>query len=124
MRIGVVLLAWLAVAGAARAEEVRLLLSIGANVGDPDDAPLRYAAEDARRFRQVMVELGGVTPDRALLVTDAPASVVRQRLSEVGGRIAELRAAGREVLLFLYVSSHARDGELHLGQALGEGCTR
>lgn len=98
----------------ARAGTTRLLVSIGANVGDPDDVPLRYAAEDARRVRELFVELGRVSPDRALLVTDSPASVVRRRFAEVSGRIAELRAAGEDVVLFVYVSAHAAGGVLHL----------
>jgi hypothetical protein len=99
---------------AAASEPVRLLLSVGANVGEPDDPVLSYADEDARRFRQVMVELGGVRADRALLVVDRDAEAVRQKLAELGGRVSELRAAGREALLLVYVSSHAKGGVLHL----------
>ncbi|MBF5041649.1 hypothetical protein FGE12_04560 [Aggregicoccus sp. 17bor-14] len=100
---------------AARAETVRLLVAIGANVGDPDDAVLRFADDDAQRVRQVFVELGGVRADRALLVLNPPADAVRQRLSEVAGRIAELKAAGHDPVLTVYASSHAAGGVLHLG---------
>ncbi len=101
-------------AAPVHADEVRLLVSIAAHVGDPEDAPLRYAGQDAERMRRVMVELGGLSPDRAYLVVDQPAHVVRQRLAEVTGRVAELRAAGRDVVLMVYVSAHARAGTLHL----------
>ncbi|MGC4001572.1 MAG: caspase family protein [Anaeromyxobacter sp.] len=108
------LLALLAAAAPAAAATHRLVLAVGANVGDPDDPVLSYADEDAQRVRQVFVELGGVRADRALLVVDRDAQAVRQRLAELAGRISELRAAGDEAVLIVYVSSHADDGVLHL----------
>ncbi|HEX5750728.1 MAG TPA: hypothetical protein VFZ09_31165 [Archangium sp.] len=99
----------------ASAATVRLLVSIGANVGDPDDAVLSFADDDAGRVRQLFVELGGVRADRSYLVVDQPAAMVRQRLAEVTGRIAELRAAGDDAVLIVYVSAHAKAGVLHLG---------
>ncbi|MCP3141830.1 caspase family protein [Pyxidicoccus xibeiensis] len=96
------------------AETVRLLVSIGANVGDPDDAVLRFADDDAARMRQVFVELGGVRADRASVLVDASAQDVRQKLAEVAGRIAELRGDGHDPVLVVYVSSHAKAGVLHL----------
>ncbi|WP_375767786.1 hypothetical protein NR798_39880 [Archangium gephyra] len=99
----------------ADAATARLLVAIGANVGDPDDAVLSFADDDAARVRQLFVELGGVRADRSYLVVDQPASVVRQRLAEVTGRIAELRAAGDDAVLIVYVSAHAKGGVLHLG---------
>jgi len=98
----------------APAETVRLLVSIGANVGDPDDAVLRFADDDAARVRQLFVELGGVRADRASVLVDATAQDVRQKLAEVAGRIAELRGGGHDPVLVLYVSSHAKAGVLHL----------
>lgn len=98
----------------AEAEPVKLLLAIGANVGDPDDPPLKYATKDAERVRRVFVELGGVRSDRAYLVLDQPANKVRERLAEISGRIAELRAAGKDVVLIIYASAHAKAGVLHL----------
>ncbi|MBZ4416834.1 hypothetical protein [Myxococcus sp. RHSTA-1-4] len=98
----------------APAETVRLLVSIGANVGDPDDAVLRFADDDASRVRQLFVELGGVRADRASVLVDAPAQDVRQKLAEVAGRIAELRGEGHDPVLVVYVSSHAKAGVLHL----------
>ncbi len=98
----------------APAETVRLLVSIGANVGDPDDAVLRFADDDAARVRQLFVELGDVRADRASVLVDASAQGVRQKLAEVAGRIAELRGGGHDPVLVVYVSSHAKAGVLHL----------
>ncbi|HEX8699687.1 MAG TPA: caspase family protein [Myxococcaceae bacterium] len=109
-----VLLPLLLMSPPAGAATVRLLLAIGANVGDPDDAVLSFADDDAERVRQLFVELGGVRADRAYLAVDPPAAVVRQKLAEVAGRIAELRAAGDDVVLIVYASAHAKGGVLHL----------
>ena len=98
----------------AAAATVRLLVAIGANVGDPEDAVLSFADDDAERVRQLFVELGGVRADRAYLVVEQPAAVVRQKLAEVAGRIAELRAAGDDAVLIVYASAHAKGGVLHL----------
>jgi len=55
-----------------------------------------------------------VKPERASVALGSSAEKVRERLAEAKGRVAELLAAGNEVVLLLYVSSHAKDGELHL----------
>lgn len=108
-------LAILLTAGPAPAATQRLLLAVGANVGEPDDPVLSYADDDARRVRQVLVELGGVRSDRATLLLDRDVRAVREGLAELAGRISELRAAGDDAILIVYVSSHARGGVLHLG---------
>ncbi|HLL56073.1 MAG TPA: hypothetical protein VK447_21100 [Myxococcaceae bacterium] len=111
----VLALALLATPAIAAGTTHRLLVSIGANVGDPDDAVLSFADDDAARVRQLFVDLGGVRADRASLLVDQGAAAVRQKLAEISGRIAELRAAGDDAVLFVYVSAHAKGGVLHLG---------
>lgn len=93
---------------------VRVLLSLGSDVGDPEEPPLQHAEHDAQRVRSVFVELGGVDSSRALVLTRATANKVTERLAELQGRIAELKAAGRRVELFVFASAHGRGGELHL----------
>lgn len=101
--------AWPAVAATTR-----LLVSIGNDIGDPEDVRLKYAALDAERVAQLFIELGGVSSDRAIVLANRDAESVRKRLAEVSGRIAELHAAGNDVVLLMYASGHARDGSLHL----------
>lgn len=96
------------------AAPVRLLISLGSNFGNPDDPPLQYAEADAERMRDLFVELGHVDASRALLLTRATAGTVRQRFAEVTGRVAELKASGREVQLFVFATSHGKHGQLHL----------
>jgi hypothetical protein len=101
-------------AAPARAESARVLVAIGANWGDPDDEPLSFAERDAESVRELFVEIGNVLPERAYLVLNRPAATVREKLAEVSGRIAELTASGKEVVLIVYVSAHARNGVIHL----------
>src|SRR5260370_10471117 len=96
------------------ASTIPLLVAVGDNLGDPTDVPLRFAELDAQRVQELFVEVGGVSPERAYLVVNQPAPIVRQKLAEVAGRIAELTSAGSDVVLVLYVSAHAKAGEIHL----------
>jgi hypothetical protein len=107
------LVLWAASALAAEAP-VRLLLSIGSDLGTPDEAPLQHAEEDAQRMRDLFVELGSVEPARALVLKRATATKVTERIAELQGRVAELKAAGRRVELLLFASGHGKGGVLHL----------
>jgi hypothetical protein len=97
------------------AEPARVLVAIGHNLGDPSDTPLAWAEADAQRVASLFVELGDVAPERASVVLGQGANGVREKLAEARGRVEELAAEGREVVLIVYVSSHASAGELHLG---------
>lgn len=96
------------------AEPVRVVVSIGSNYGRPDDVVLQHAEADAVRVRELFVELGNVEPSRAVVLSRPTASQVRERFAEVTGRIAELTAAGRQVQLFVFATSHGTGGVLHL----------
>ena len=93
---------------------VRLLLSVGSNIGSPSDRPLEFAEQDAARLRQVFVELGGIDSDHALLLAHPTANQVRERLAEITGRISELHALGRQGELIVFFSAHGVGGTLHL----------
>lgn len=98
----------------------RLLLSAGNDVGLLTDEPLRHAERDAARVRDVFVELGGVAPEDATVLGGQPAARLEQAVADLGRRVRALEGAGRPVTLLVYVSAHARDGELHLaGTTLG-----
>lgn len=99
---------------AADDDEARLAVIVGANVGLPEDDRLRYAEADARRMRDLLVELAGVRSDRALLVLGGGPNEVLRALTEVSGRAAEIGRSGRRVVLFFYYSGHGREDALHL----------
>jgi hypothetical protein len=96
------------------AEPVRLVVSLGSNYGRPDDVVLQHAEDDARRVKDVFVELGGVEPGRATVLSRPTATQVREVFAEVTGRVAELQASGRTVEVFVFATSHGKEGVLHL----------
>lgn len=108
------LLCFALLASQGRAAEVRLLLSIGNDVGDPTDEPLEHAERDAERVAALFIDIGQVAAPRAAVVLGQSAPVVRERLAETLGRVKELTAAGDEVSLFVFVSAHGKDGAFHL----------
>jgi uncharacterized caspase-like protein len=91
--------------------EERFALLIGANAGWSDDKPLRYAETDAERMRDVLVELGGFSPDRVVLLRDPDTAEVRSRLHRLS---TTLRSLGRDSLVVFYYSGHADAQHLHL----------
>jgi hypothetical protein len=101
----------LAAASARANDSVRILLSIGQNVGASYDEPLLYAERDARLVTQVFTSFGDVDPKRVYLIEDASADRVREAIAEIRGRVAELK----DVVLIVYVSAHADQTAVHLG---------
>jgi hypothetical protein len=109
------LVALLLAASSAHAAPVqRIAVVVGANFGGPDDEPLRFAEADARRMRELLVELGEVRRDRALLVLGGGPAQVLSALTEARGRAAELAGAGQAVSLLFYYSGHGDEDALHL----------
>lgn len=107
-------LAWILGSGAAEAAERRYAVVIGANTGDRDDAPLRYAESDAQRVAEVLNRLGGVGAGYLVVLTGAQAEEVRSVLRDVSARMARDQAAGDRAMLFVYYSGHADSASLHL----------
>ncbi|MFY0564269.1 caspase family protein [Archangium lansingense] len=95
------------------AEELRVAVVVGSNTGVSGDAPLEYAEADARRFHQLLLGVGGVSPEHAFLVTAGDASAVRRALAEAQRLLVRSRPHGRGTLV-LYVSAHADAEALHL----------
>jgi hypothetical protein len=100
----------LAAASTASAEQ-RYALVIGANPGWSQDRPLRYAETDAERMRDVLVALGGFSPDRVELLRDPSTADVRTALRKLD---RTLRSSSEDTLVFIYYSGHADDRNLHL----------
>ncbi len=100
----------LCVASSAHAEQ-RYALVIGSNPGWSQDRPLRYADSDAERIRDVLVSLGGFSPDRVELLRDPSTADVRASLRKLADKV---RGSSEDTLVFFYYSGHADDRHLHL----------
>jgi len=92
--------------------QTRWAFVVGENRGLNDEDVLRYAEEDAKKVLATMEAVGGVSPAHAVTVVDTDADKLRASFKEFSERLQ--REAGENDLLFVYVSSHAGDGELHL----------
>ncbi len=119
LRTGLVLFAIVFASRSAFAER-RYAVLIGSNPGWSQDRPLRYAENDAERMRDVLVSLGGFSPDRVELLRDPSTADVRSSLR----RLAQVTrdSTGEDTLVFVYYSGHADDKNLHLrGDPLSQG---
>lgn len=101
------------VAPEAEAGPRRFALAVGHNRGSGADVPLRYAERDARSVLGVLEEVGGLRREDALLVLGTDADAVRDALARFERHLHTHARPGDQ--LFVYVSSHADAGELHLG---------
>lgn len=95
----------------AAATVLRHALVVGANVGGSGLEPLRYAEEDARRFADVLVELGDFEPVHITVLygpTEAELVAALKAHEEVAGSFDE------DLFLFYY-SGHADARGLRIG---------
>jgi hypothetical protein len=90
----------------------RYVLTVSNNEGDAGDERLRYADADGRRFIQVMREVGDVKSENAIELQHATAPEVERAIAALERRLA--REGGADDEVFLYISSHADEGQLHL----------
>jgi len=94
------------------AAQHRAALIVGSNAAPPGLHELRYAHDDARKLREVLVELGGLDPKAARLLLEPSAEELRAALTEL--RAGASPDAGHQTLL-LYYSGHSDAEALQLG---------
>ena len=92
-------------------------LMVSHNRGFDNMERLRYAHRDAEKVRDVFVELGGLEPERVIMLQGGDAADVRSAMQKIEAQIASAKRAGHAVLLVFYYSGHAKDGELFLGNS-------
>ncbi len=89
---------------------------VGANVGGSDEEPLRFAASDAVRVRDLLTQLGEVRPGYVNLVAGDGPDVVLSALRNARQQAAALAGTGRRVTLVFYYSGHGDDDALHFAK--------
>ncbi|MBX3211668.1 MAG: caspase family protein [Labilithrix sp.] len=97
----------------ALAEPVRILVSAGSKLGLPAERPLKFADNDARRVRDVMVSLGGVRSEHAFFLNEPNRGALFAAI-ERAKTVAQHHRA-EEVTLVFYFSGHGDRDALHLG---------
>lgn len=100
----------MALASPAHAER-RLALVVGANAGWASDRPLRFAEEDARRVRDVLVELGGVAPHDVTLLLEPSTTTLLEAFAALE---AKARSSPEPTFFSFFYSGHADENALHL----------
>ncbi|MSQ02375.1 MAG: hypothetical protein EXR71_10880 [Myxococcales bacterium] len=98
-------------AGLAHAAVLRHALIVGANVGGSGLEPLRYAEEDARRFSEVLVELGNFEP---VYITVLYGPTALQVQAAIAAHSDVASGFDDDVFLFYY-SGHADARGLRIG---------
>ena len=98
------------VATPALADARRFALVVGEDRGLVTEEHLRFAESDATRFKDALVDVGGVAPGDVITLTGADATKVRAALTTLAARMG----SEPHDRLVIYVSSHAGDGVLHL----------
>jgi hypothetical protein len=93
----------------------RYALVAGANLG-ADRPPLQYAVADAERFARVLVDLGGVEPEDAILLKQPNLADLVAGLDRLRLRAAARQAAGGRSEALVYYSGHADEKGLLIGE--------
>jgi uncharacterized caspase-like protein len=96
----------------AFAAVTRYALVVGHNEGHRDEQTLRYAEEDAKRLAEVLVDLGGFSPDNVSVLRGPTPDAVQGALIGINDRI---RTRGEPAVLVVFYSGHADALALHLG---------
>jgi len=93
----------------------RFAIFIGNNEGGEGTRPLLYATDDAKRLHEVMVRVGGLAPEDAMLLSNQSADDVSTALTELERRARDAQRRGERTTFFFSYSGHAKDGALRLG---------
>jgi hypothetical protein len=94
----------------------RVALVVGANDGGGGRAQLKYAVADAERFARVLYDLGGLSPDDAIVLKQPTPHELEAAFGRMRARVDALRAGGEvRTEALVYYSGHADQAGLLLG---------
>jgi hypothetical protein len=117
MRVALAL-ALLLLPQALQASSLRFGVILGNNRGRDPERELRFAERDARRIYDVLIELGGFSPQSLHLVLGGDAEQARQAIGRVQAELQRVASSSAHKTLFLfYYSGHAEDDVLELGRS-------
>ncbi len=104
----------------------RFALVAGANDGGGDRVLLRYAATDARAITSVLQELGGLSPQDAVILVEPSVGELSKAFDQLAARLEQAHAsgAGRTEVVFYYSGHSDESGLLLKGEKLAYAALR
>lgn len=108
---GIAAAALLSTASAA-AEPVRILVAAGNKQGLAAEQPLKYADADAKRVRDVLVDMGGVKKENAFVLAAPTKDQLFAAIDKAKAEAQKHKAS--EVTLIFYFSGHGDRDAIHL----------
>jgi Caspase domain len=100
----------------AHADPHSYAIVVGSNQAGHGQQPLQYALQDARRFAELLVELGRTPRDQVQLVLEPSPQVIEQAIGALRTKLTAHAARGESSKLVFYYSGHARARSLSLGE--------
>lgn len=97
----------------AEARGRRFAVIVGANLGLASEPLLQYAEDDARRVLETMQAIGDVEDDNTITLYGGRGDDLRATLNRAWRRFGQA-GWNEEDQLFVYISSHSANGQLHL----------
>lgn len=104
-----------ATSAASSGDVRRIALVVGKSDGGPDRLTLRYADDDARAFAGVLVDLGGVAAEDAVVLLEPTRADLARALDDVAARLGAARRRGERPEVVVYYSGHSDGDALLLG---------
>lgn len=111
--ISLVSLLSVVVSARALADEHRIALVVGHNIGSPQTEPLQYAQSDAERVYEVLLELGNFEVESELL-TSPSLTDFDSALARLEEQVSSLGTERLNTTVLFYFSGHGDMESLHL----------
>lgn len=94
----------------------RYAVIIGQNDGGRQYKPLKYAEEDARRFSDLLIDIGGFERNNIISLTGTDSLQINDALKKTAEKLARNKAEINSLFL-LYYSGHADETSILLGKS-------
>ncbi len=92
----------------------RFALVAGSNIGGKSTVALKYATEDAKRIQDILVGIGGVKSENAMLLLNPGKENIAKGIEFFANKIARIRDAEKSAQFVFYFSGHSDETGLML----------
>lgn len=92
----------------------RFAFIVGSNNGGPGRMRLLFAVNDARTFKKVLEDMGGVQPEDTLFLAEPNREIFDAEMKVLAQRVARARGIFRRVEVIFYYSGHSDEENILL----------